>query len=219
MSKAILILILAPALLLAEEAQTKTVRLKHQSPESIQRLLNNARLRISVSNEFNALMLLGSPEEVKTAEATIAQYDTPRRQAEFVLRVIEASSLPQATNDAADLVPGELKSLLRYSRYAQRDSAIARGMEAEWLYLGLAGNLRGSLRFRIQSDPASPQLSVFLRIQGKPQVLGDAKSPYTPTLLETSAGVKDGETVVLGASKMQENTAALIVLLTAKLLP
>jgi len=53
--------------------------------------------------------------------------------------------------------------------------------------------------------------TVVKRVQGEDIV--------RPELLGTSATVKDRETVVLGASKMQGSSNALIVLLTAKLLP
>src|SRR5262249_49749202 len=102
------------------------------------------------------ITLNGSSEKIKAAEAVIQQYDTPRRQAEFVIRVIEAGSaskfavkVPSAEkggpleSNATDVVPAELKLLLRYDHCVQRDLAVLRGMESEELQLALGGNLGG----------------------------------------------------------------------------
>ena len=59
-------------------------------------------------------------------------------------------------------------------------------------------------------------------ITGPPTNIKNAAGNETtqwPSLLNTVTTVKSGETVVLGASKMRGGTVALIVLLTAKLLP
>ena len=212
MRKAFLVMMLAAAPLLAED-QTKVFHIKHRPAESLARLLPGGQLRTNFpSRDFNTITLSGSAESVKMAEAIIEQYDTPRRQAEFILRVIEASSTTQGPNDAVDLVPAELKSLLRYNRYALRDSAVLRGLESEGLRLELASNLLCRMSFRVRDT-----IELELLIQGPLQTIKDRT--FNPELLATTTTVKSGETVVLGASKMQGGSTALIVLLTAKLLP
>ena len=227
MKNAILVLMLLTAPVAAEEQVTKVVQAKHRPADSLIRLLPGAAqfgnpLLTSFSRDFNTITLSGPAEKVKIAEAIIEQYDTPRRQAEFVLRLVEASSTAQGPNDAADLIPAELKSLLRYTRFAQRDSAILRGMEADELRMTLAGNLNGKIQFRVHDAQPAPLLECNLTIRGP--VSGTIKGreeqeiPVQPELLETSTSIKNGETVVLGASKMQGGNNGLIVLLTAKLL-
>jgi len=214
MRKAILLVMLVAAPLAAD---TKVYRVKHRPAESLARTLNGAGMRVDASRDFNTITLTGTAEQIKVAEGILEQFDTPRRQAEFVLRVVEASSSAQGPNDAADLVPSELKSLLRYTRFAQRDSAILRGMEAEQLQIALGGNLNGYLRFTMR-DAA---MELWVRVNGPPITIKNKgeDSTHFPTLVETTTPVKSGETVVLGASKMQGGSSALIVLLTAKLLP
>ena len=212
MRKVFLAMMLAAATLLAAEDQTKVLHIKHRPAESLARLLPGHQMRINPSRDFNTITVSGPAENVKMAEAIIEQYDTPRRQAEFILRVIEASSTGQGPNDAADLVPAELKSLLRYNRYAQRDSAVLRGLESDPLRLELASNLMCRMSFRVRDT-----IELELLIQGPLQTIKDRT--FNPELLATTTTVKNGETVVLGASKMQGGSSALIVLLTAKLLP
>jgi len=218
MKRAFLFLVLSVAPLAAQE-QTKVVKAIHRPAEHLSRLLFMSH---SFTREFNTITLRGTPEAIKAAEAAIQQYDTPRRQAEFFIRVIQAGMPAPAPDDATDLVPAELKSVLRYSRYSLRDSAILRGMEADRLQIALGGNLTGKMTFHLREAQPSATLEVAVNIDGPSTLIKtkDGEVTTNPTLLQTTTTVKSGETVVLGASKMQSQSgSALIVLLTAKLLP
>lgn len=136
----------------------------------------------------------------------------PRREAEIMLRLIEATSAAGASNDAAALVPQELKSLLRFNTYHLLDSGYVRGGEKETLRLALAGSLLGEVRFRVRAG-TPPAIEFDVEVKGPRDGKGDR-----PDLLETSATAKSGETVVLGASRMRDSANALIVLLTGKLI-
>jgi hypothetical protein len=220
MRQAILIVMLAAAPVAAE---TKVFQAKHRPSASLAGVLGNIQgILINHNREFNTVALNGSPENIKVAEALLEKYDTPRRQAEFLLRVIEAGSGVGADkpgpNDAVELVPAELKSMLKYNRYTLLDSAVLRGMEAEDLRLALANNLNGKLRFNVRESA----LEMSVDMEGPP---GNIKNnngldvTHWPRVLSTTATAKSGETVVLGASKMRGGNNALIVLVTAKLLP
>ncbi len=217
MRNAIVMLALAAVPLAAQPGETKVYKARHRPAiELVGVLPDNYRY----SREFNTITLTGPAERIKLAETILQQYDTPPRQAEFTLRVLEAGAQP-GPNDAADLVPAELKSMLRYARYGLRDSALLRGVEANNLTIALAGNLSGQMRFSVQEVQPAPLVSLSINIYGPPAIskVDGKEASRTPTLLQTTATMKSGETVVLGASKMQGGTAALIVLLTAKLLP
>jgi hypothetical protein len=137
-----------------------------------------------------------------------------RSMAEVTLRLIEASSAAGARNDGAELVPAELKTLLRFTSYHLLDSAFVRGTEEQPMRLALAGNLAGEVRFEVRSRQPETILEVNVEIEGAAVAGGRA-----PRLLETTIRAKNGETVVLGASRMRDSSNALIVLLTAKLMP
>lgn len=216
MKQAILIVMLAAAPVAAE---TKVFQAKHRPAQSLGPVLSSMQLSVNPSREFNTITLNGSAEIIKVAEAILEQYDTPRRQAEFLLRVIEAGASPdKGANDAAELVPAELKSMLKYNRYTLLDSAILRGMEAEDLRQVLANNLNGRVRFNVRESA----LEMSVEITGPPTNIKNNQGNDTthwPNVLQTTATAKSGETVVLGASKMRGGNNALIVLVTAKLLP
>lgn len=142
-----------------------------------------------------------------------------RVMAEVTLQVVEASSDETVSNEAANLVPQELKDLMRFTRYRLLDSAFVRGTEREPMRLALAGTLTGEIQFEVRdatgnATPEEALLEVEVEING-PESSGRGR----PALLETTTTVSSGETVVLGASRMRDGNNALIVLLTANLLP
>jgi hypothetical protein len=213
MRKALILVLLAGRPLAAD---VKVYKAKHRPADSLHRVIRTAVGGADVSPQFNTITLHGSAEAIKAAEAILEQYDTPRRQAEFLLRVIEAGGGAQGPNDAAELVPAELKSMLKYTRFTLLDSAVVRGMEAESLRLALGGNLSGKLSYTARDS------AVEVDVTGPPMNIKNSAGNDTthfPSILTTTATVKSGETVVLGASKMRSGSSALIVLLTAKLLP
>jgi hypothetical protein len=138
----------------------------------------------------------------------------PKQQGEITLRVVEAGSAANMANDAAALIPAELKKLLTFTHYRLLDSGYIRGLEGEELVLRLAGDLRGEVTFRVRSGSTSRDLEYNVEIEGPGPPSGSPRK-----LLETTATGKSGETIVLGASRMQETSKALIVLLTGKFLP
>jgi hypothetical protein len=145
------------------------------------------------------------------AEQCSRKLEEPRRQAEITLRLVEAGSAPDMLDDAASLVPQELKTLLTFGRYHLLDSGFIRGKEKEKLTLTLAGNLTCQVEFKLRNATDS-ELEYEVRIQSPKSEKGSA-----PRLLETSASGKSGETIVLGASRMRDSPNALIVMLTGKL--
>jgi len=136
------------------------------------------------------------------------------RQAEITLRLIEARSVAVKTGeDASQLVPAELKNLLRFKHYGLIDSAYVRGREDETMRIALAVNLQGRLKFIVE-ERDQDSLRFEVEIEGAPNPKGDRSS-----LLETETTLRNGETVVLGASRMQGADRALIVVLTARIIP
>ena len=134
-----------------------------------------------------------------------------RGDAEFVVRVVEASSDPAAANNAADRVPEELKNMLRYPRYAEVGIVILRGREVNFDI----GGIRGEIDSRIVQPQGVPVIECEVEIRGSGEQEGREHS-HRP-MIETTATIKDGETIVLGASKAPGGTKAMIVLLTAKI--
>jgi hypothetical protein len=141
--------------------------------------------------------------------------ESPRHMVEVTLRVILANSDAGTANDAADLVPAELKTLLRFTRYHLKDSGYVRGITGQEMRVSLAADLSGRIRVKVRDQQPGPLLEFEVEVDG-PLPPGAQRAPR---LLETTTTAKSGETVVLGASRMRDSSNALIVLLTGKLLP
>jgi hypothetical protein len=138
----------------------------------------------------------------------------PRAMGELTLRLIEADSAVGGPNDATDMVPAELKALLRFTRYRLLDAAYLRGTEDQAMRVALAGGLSGRVRFQVRARQPVVLLEFDVEIEA-PAAPGEKPR----RLLETMVTARSGETMVLGASRMRDSSNALIVLLVGKLLP
>jgi hypothetical protein len=95
------------------------------------------------------------------------------------------------------------------------DTAVLRGAESEEMRLAVAGDLRAEVEFSLRGTPQQPVLEYAVQIHRQ----RDEKTPGE-LLMDTRVSGQNGETIVLGASRMnlKESAKALIVLLTGKLL-
>ena len=131
---------------------------------------------------------------------------------QFVVRMIEASSEPGAPNDAADVVPASLKSVLRHQAYSQTGVVILRGRETEFSL----GSMVGEIDAKIVDRGGEKVIEFDLELVQVKKVTGDdgEVDEEWSTVIESSDIAKDGETVVLGASSLKGGGKATIVLMT-----
>jgi len=135
---------------------------------------------------------------------------------QFVVRVIEASSEPGAPNDASEVVPAELKEILRHTAYSQVGVAILRGRDAEFSL----GNMVGEIDAEIVDRGGDQLIKFDLELAEKVPVIdddGEAGYDWRP-IIETADVARDGEDVVLGASSMSGSGKAMIVLMNVKII-
>jgi len=129
---------------------------------------------------------------------------------QFVVRLIEASSDPGAPNDAADVVPASLKSVLRHDAYSQIGVVILRGRNTEFTL----GTLVGEIDAKIIDRGGDKVIEFDLEIVANRKTNHDGEEWDRTTVIESSDIAKDGETVVLGASSIKGGGKAMIVLMT-----
>jgi hypothetical protein len=130
---------------------------------------------------------------------------------QFVVRLIEASSDPGAPNDAADVVPASLKSVLRHNSYSQVGVVILRGRKTEFTL----GTLIGEIDAKIVDRGGDKVIEFDLEIVANRETNEDGEEEWDRvTVIESSDIAKDGETVVLGASSIKGGGKAMIVLMT-----
>jgi hypothetical protein len=125
--------------------------------------------------------------------------------------LIEASSDPGAPNDAADVVPASLKSVLRHDAYSQIGVVILRGRNTEFTL----GTLVGEIDAKIIDRGGDKVIEFDLEIVANRKTNHDGEEEWDrTTVIESSDIAKDGETVVLGASSIKGGGKAMIVLMT-----
>jgi hypothetical protein len=167
----------------------------------------------------------------RIARALAVQDSTPRTQTFQVVLLAagsktgsSAADLPKSAQKALD----DLRDFLPYKSYQVLDTAWLRTTHgAEGRLVGRNGaGYSLSLRFRpvggaedknlfvemfrVNEEPGTP------RAASEPSGTGLAIAPRAPRdLIETSFGLKEGETIVVGTSKVDGSDEALVVLLTA----
>jgi hypothetical protein len=167
----------------------------------------------------------------RVAKALAKADAMPRTQAFHILLLAgsrKAASTPQDLPASAQKAIADIRDFLPYKSYEVLDSAWMRATDvAEARLAGRPGNeYQAILRFHPTGvDGKELFLDTFRLVQmprwtpqppskeeeGKPAVA----PPAATNLLQTSFGVKVGETVVVGTSKVDGADEALIVLLTA----
>jgi hypothetical protein len=121
----------------------------------------------------------------------------------------------------AEKALAELRKFLPFKSYQVVDAAWLSATEGELAQGRLAGSGGGTysvtLRFRGAADPGAPSLFMDAFELQQNVVLQTKDGPHYDKLrlIETTFGLKEGETVVVGTSKADGGDGALVVLLTA----
>lgn len=167
----------------------------------------------------------------RIARALARQDATPRTQTfQVILLAASAKAGASATDlsQSAQKALNDLRDFLPYKSYQVLDSTWLRTTQtAEGRLVGRHG-MGYSLRLRFRPVGGAEDKNLFVEIfrideePGMPRPSAEAKpgeaalAPRAPRdLIDTSFGLKEGETIVVGTSKLDGSDEALVVLLTA----
>ncbi len=159
----------------------------------------------------------------------LAERDLPPATQEFrviLLRASREGSMPELPAGATAAI-ADLMSVMPFTGFELVDSALVRTSEYAETHLGEMGTFGVELQF--QGDPrrdaellisfelrVAPVLQVETPAEGRP----DAEAPVvrfgdSRRLINSSFGIRVGETVVVGTSRLNGGDEALVALLTA----
>lgn len=170
-----------------------------------------------------------NPTHEKIARALAREDATPRTQ-NFQLLLLAASTKAGSAGlevpANAQKALSDLKGFLPFKSYELLDTAWVRATQDDGIQARLVGRQGAShivqLRFRNAGTKEDRSLFVDgfnLRAEpfSPPVPEGGEKQPTRParSLIETSFGLKEGETIVVGTSKIDGGDEALVLLLTA----
>ena len=197
---------------------------------------------VSGNSTFNVMTVKATPTTQAIVAELVKKYDTPPAELELQFYVILASKAGTGLKDgvppAIRRVIDELGSLTQYSSFELVDSPLLRMSEGREGAISGQGTFPYELNLdRVSTSAGEGQINVdnFLirfafsaasgGVQEKDRVAEAQKSPSQPELhesvLRTSFRISDGETIVLGASRIgvdpRQNDIAIVTIVTANI--
>ncbi len=162
----------------------------------------------------------GYPDDLAKLDSLIRQFDTPPKQIWLEVKFIRALEDENRKAYFSPQIAGiakKLSSLFRFRQYILVGRANALGLEDEELKLETTSPDTAVSEFKISTVPHYQNGVIRLedlsiQFWWRPQSF--MKSPDTS--LETTLNLKNGETVILGASQGSQKRGAIIGVVTAK---
>jgi len=192
------------------------VKLKYTKASEVYDLLIPFRSKkghILYSKKLNMITISDYPKNVERMLEVIKQCDVKPKQIEFKIWLIvaEVKEKPKSINiPGVNNIMRELKSLLRYNSYQLLDSSYLKTSESAFPYSNIV--IGGEYSFSLVIYEL-----IFVKnddnISFSIKLLKDKK-----TLINSSLNLKNGETTVVGVSKMDGDNKGLILIITAKAL-
>ena len=192
------------------------VKLKYTKASEVYDLLIPFRSKkghILYSKKLNMITISDYPKNVERMLEVIKQCDVKPKQIEFKIWLIvaEVKEKPKSINiPGVNNIMRELKSLLRYNSYRLLDSSYLKTSESAFPYSNIV--IGGEYSFSLVIYEL-----IFVKnddnISFSIKLLKDKK-----TLINSSLNLKNGETTVVGVSKMDGGNKGLILIITAKAL-
>jgi hypothetical protein len=217
---------------------TKVYYVKWQRASEMVRMLGPFHGTLSASDALNTVTAMTDEQGHALVAATIQRYDTRPRTIEFQFYLIRASSTAGSGSPAAaDGLPdkirrvvGEVAALTRFRTFELLDAPVLRATEGRgtqlsgkstYFYrLGLGGGRGPSI---VALDETKRQIIVdeFQVTFSIPVDMGDAKLAFRDVGVSTALSLQDGETVVVGSSRIQEqgkeSAIAMITVVTGRI--
>ncbi len=217
-----LLAILTAGLSLAQDATAKVYETKWRTASEMKELLGGIlpprNARISASDTFNTLSVVGSPELHDIVADLLNKYDRLAPQFELRFYILRASMGGGGTSqEVPDPIQGileEISEVTRYDSFESIDSPVLR------LTAGRNARLSGGadMTYRIEvghNSVISQGETALLRVDDFGFVFevpissyitteGVPRTRYQSARIETSFSIADGESVVLGTSQLRE---------------
>lgn len=208
-----------------DDLQRKTIVLRYADGHALKRLLIpylTRRGQAQYEHETRALTLVDEPAVVAVMLKMIERFDVKPRQIQFVLRLVEADNGPKAGPVPAEIrsVVKQIQEVLRYNQFKVIDQA----------FLAIEANRESSIQVGGQDgytvdlstqmeEGRSNSVRLTFHLYRKEKVDSGQKGTrfVKHTLVATTVELTDGETAVLGASKINGNGKALITVVSMKL--
>ena len=219
----------------AEELVSKIYQMKWRSAHEIASVIEGFRdhqTGFSISDSFNTLTIKTNEKNHIVIGELIRKFDVPAKTIEFQFYLIKATAAAEGMKDGLPekirKVMAEVAGLTRYKGFGSMDAPALRVSEGKEAHLSGKGHyfyrlgLKGvrvvvtdTGKRQIRVDEFGVNFSIPTGYSEKEYLLRDIG-------VNTSFTIGDGETIVVGASQIREESkdqgAALITVVTARVL-
>ena len=218
-----------------DEVVSKIYQMKWRSADEIAGVVEGFRdhhTTISISGSFNTLTVRSTEKNHTVIGELIRKYDVPAKTIEFQFYLIKATSSAEGMKDG---LPGpirkvmtEVAGLTRYKGFESVDAPVLRASEGKQAHLSGKGQYFYGLGLKgvriVLTDTGKRQIRVdeFSVNFAIPTGYSEKQYLVRDVGVNTSFTIGDGETIVVGASQIREESkdqgAALITVVTARVL-
>jgi hypothetical protein len=214
-----LLLVLSFSLLQAEEALlTKAFVVKFKKVDEVASLVNpllSERGAVTLQPSLHTAIVQDREMNLRQIEMAIAAFDVPPLSAEISIKLIRATK-GQAHPPISDEIKSMAKigDVLKFNEYSLLDTGTIQCQEGEASQLTLADSYQISfLPDVIQGGDGVIRLKSFQLRKHKKETRGHGA--WIP-VLSLTLNLRNGETLVLGASRFEESDQALLIVLSGK---
>jgi Bacterial type II/III secretion system short domain len=166
---------------------------------------------MSIQPSANALVVTDRPENLKTINKTLTEFDVPPQAFHVIVRLVGASRVEgtaaKVSDDLSDIAPK--LAMLRFNALEDLGSADVAGREGDPGIVTLPTGYRADFKFG-DYDPASDSLKV------SDFQLSKQQSDQLRPLLKTTLNLRIGQTYIVGATKAPQSQRALMIVLVAR---
>lgn len=175
--------------------------------------------RITIQTGMKAVQVVDYPRNLAAIRNLVERYDVPVKRVEVIVKLIEATRSagnPSISDEIRD-IGSRLSNVLRFTNYRLLDTVVIEGLEGGDSDVRMAGNYRLTFSLGYLSrDEDIIKLEGFSFLK---KVSSEKFPDRFETLVNTSMNIYDGEEIICGASRMeQEGDKSLILVISVKTL-
>ena len=206
------------------ELRTEVIKLEYIDAIDAAQVLDTLRSRhgrIDHNQDLNVVTVVDRPALVEKMLEIVAGLDKPATQLDFtVYLVIAGPKEPGAKKPGPELddVMGELGKLFAYESYALHDRAALRMLAGNHAAIQVGGTDGYRLEIGSRGEPGEDgRIGLNLNLYRPRTYNNDGKvTVIQDTVVATTIDVRDGETTVVGASRLDGDERALITILRTR---
>lgn len=193
-------------------------QISHRNPENIFSLLRShfgTKKVHNLSPTLRTISVLAPPEDIEEMKKLVKKYDSPLKQVWVEVVIIEASGngskKPKLPPELSSIVD-KLQSLFKFGRYEVIGRADAMGLEGATISFGTGYSEEEKSKSIFEARARIGYADDIIKLENlSVHVVKPSRSE-----LATSINIRNGETVILGASRGDALSGSLITVVRAQ---